>query len=814
MRNLSRVCVLLLIAVMVAGCSSGAGVRNAALNPVTIRPADVHEPVVLVRDGKPAATIVIPTEDPEWQFGRVKKKVAYSAAKELAEHVKLATGATLPIVTEKENPKGTLILIGESLKTKARSISAVDLPPEGFRVKSFPGGVAIVGRLVEKDVSGGPKGTLFGVYDFLERFLGVRWYYPGPDGRVVPKRRNLVIPPVHYTDYPVRTKRTMHSWFLKKPMPNVTGMDFIYNIHRYRGGASSLVPTFCHTPLNFGIHFKEAPECFELQASGKRLENYPCYGNPKTVEIMIRDLENFYTKGDKRPWILPKKGYLWQAPTPYAYGISPPDKGVDCYCDYCKKLINRSAPRLERSSLLMAEFVKKMAIETKKKWPHLKVFYLPYSNYTLPPKGFRMPDNVVAGICLMHGTANAKRPEVARNHDAMMAGWHKITGNKVHLWEYLCWPATDTALPYQFPHVIQDFQRRHTDDLAGSFINGGGGHPDLIGGQWANQHPTLYCWFRLQWNPNFDVDAALKEYVELMYGPAREPMSEMLTHLTDRWEKSRWKKFPSTHRISPSMVNEETMPRKEALKLADMLARARKLAGQGSVYRRRVDFIGAAVDFFMEESNRYHGGAGTPTLAALKVGGNPVPDGKLDEAVWKDAERQPFKNARKVDPQVIPGKNGTTVQVVWTADGVTLGFRMDEPKIDKLVAKRTVRDQDVWWDDCIEMFLDVEGGRSSYYQIIFNSIGTTYDARMNDKSWHMKNAKVGAYKGKNFWSMEVFLPFAGLGGTPPMKPGVVWYVNFTRTRRTEEKIALQRWSTLYRASHLDFSAFGKLRFVE
>ena len=91
---------------------------------------------------------------------------------------------------------------------------------------------------------------------------------------------------------------------------------------------------------------------------------------------------------------------------------------------------------------------------------------------------------------------------------------------------------------------------------------------------WASQTPTMYCWARIMWNPDFDVDAALAEYVELMYGPAQAPMGELVKLLADRWEKTRWKDPVAGHHISPCQVNEETMPRQEALKLKALLATA------------------------------------------------------------------------------------------------------------------------------------------------------------------------------------------------------------------------------------------------
>jgi hypothetical protein len=51
-------------------------------------------------------------------------------------------------------------------------------------------------------------GAAWAVADFLERFVGVRWYWPAKAaGRSVPRQSSLVIPPVHYSDWPVFRQR-------------------------------------------------------------------------------------------------------------------------------------------------------------------------------------------------------------------------------------------------------------------------------------------------------------------------------------------------------------------------------------------------------------------------------------------------------------------------------------------------------------------------------------------------------------------------------------------------------------------------------
>lgn len=805
----------------------------ASLNPVVFEKAAEGGAVVIVRDGVAAATVVVPSSGVPLDAKNAKLgTVEELAAKEFVEHVRLATGAELKIVADdRPLPEGNVVLIGAGRFTKEKNVSASDLPLEGFRVATFDGGIAIVGRVPDREkeawaFGNGHRGVVNGTYDFLERFLGVRWYYPGDDGRVVPRTTALIVEPVAYSDYPRKIKRTMWPWktfgsetaFFRKREQVVRLSNLDYDLHKYRfrEGSSTPVSTACHTPPSFGIHFEKHPECFELRADNSRAPNFPCYGNPRTVELMIEDYRNFYEKDDRRPWIRGDKS-PWGLPTERTLHVSPPDKGVECKCEMCVKLIDTETRHLGRTSLLLATFTKNLAERVRELWPEKTVFYLPYSNYTDPPKDFKMPGNVLAMICMMRGAANVKESEVLEDHIKMIAGWSAITGRRVQLWEYLCWPADCTALPFQYPRLIREFHRKVDAQVEGVFINGGAGPPELPGNQWAYQHPTIYCWFRVLWNPEFDVDAAMNEYVDLMYGAASRPMGRIFEILAKRWEETKWKDGVNGHRITPSQVNDETMPRANTLELKALLAEARKLAGDDNVTQRRVDFFGNALDLFFAESDRYHDGAGLPLLSILKVGDDPTIDGKLDEPCWKDAETQHFMNAiDQKNPTPAP-EYATAVQAVWTDSGVTFGFSMMEPNMDKLRANFTIRDQAVYAEDAIEIFLDVEGGRQQYHHIVSNALGTIYDGTSDmGAKWNGEGIKAVGQRHKDRWTLEVFIPYAALTKEVRPKTGTVWFGNLTRTLKAgqSKEWVLQRWSTLFRGSNHDFNAFGRMRFVE
>jgi Domain of unknown function (DUF4838) len=787
-------------AILVASLLALQSQAKSPINPVKFRKPSAHSPIKLVVDGKPNAAVAVAIGNPS----------ANQAAKELVRFVKLSTGASLPILKAgAKNPYPNVILIGAGKRTAELGINVDKLPLEGFQIKSFKHGIAFVARqpsAKEQVWFTKNDALLFATYDFLERYLGVRWYYPGDDGMVVPKHKDLTVEPVNYVDQPWLKRRELYPATVK----NMPGINFPEHLLRYRIGDSQSVSSGCHTPSNVSMHFKTHPECYELRLNGTRDPEMPCYGNPASAELLFQDFVNFYEKGDTRPWL--KQGHrLWNEPTTNTVKISPPDKGIACCCKYCKKLFEPEKDGIARAGRLMAEFVARVARKVWAKWPEKTVFYLPYSNYTVAPEDFTMPDNVKVMVCMMRGAGNYKEDSVKTDHDELIKVWSKITGKKVMLWEYMCWPSGDTRLPYQYPHVIQEFYQQNKDKVDGVFINGAAGPKELYGSFWAFQTPTVYCWLRLQWNPDFDVDAALDEYYRLMYGPAEAPMNSIFTLLMDRWENVKWAESLSSWHISPKQVHGETMPLAEVNKLKKYLAEARKKAGSKGLYRRRVEFFAKALELFFEESNNFYDTSSIPTLLALKVGGNPVIDGQLNGLCWRDAIKYSYKNAKKnID---IPPKNGTTVQAVWSADGVTFGFNMVEPHPGKMKKSFTERDQAVYAEDCIEIFIDPEAKRSDYIQVVVNSIGTIFDGKRGlGSSFNLDGIKAAGFTGKDFWSCEVYIPFKALN--LKAKTSMIWYGNFTRSRYVGKAFELQRWNTRGTATNHDFGAFGIIKFVE
>ena len=134
--------------------------------------------VTLVQNGKAASFVIIPEK------AQPSVKIA---AEELVYHIRKATGAKLPVYTENAIPasaKGDRIYLGAC---KKRITDPSKLPPAGFLIKAEKDTLYIVGN----DRDTGPvgsswhavwHGTLWGVYEFLEKEMGVRWIWAGETG--------------------------------------------------------------------------------------------------------------------------------------------------------------------------------------------------------------------------------------------------------------------------------------------------------------------------------------------------------------------------------------------------------------------------------------------------------------------------------------------------------------------------------------------------------------------------------------------------------------------------------------------------------
>jgi hypothetical protein len=264
-----------------------------------------------------------------------------------------------------------------------------------------------------------------------------------------------------------------------------------------------------------------------------------------------------------------------------AITVSPADVELACYCDDCRKLRDDKGGQYGGASKVMATFVDKLAREVQKRWPNegFTIIFLPYLNYTTAPSGFKFPGNVEVQICGMPGLASYKAKTIRDEEQANIDKWIATSGRKIQNWHYCVWPAHKTKAAYQYPHVIKDFYVRNRDKTIGTFINGDFNH-------WPRQHISLYCWLKVLWNPDYDVDAAVNEFCKRMFGPAAGTMRTLVGLQMDWWEKSEW----PGGRFSPRGIYEASFPPKRVAEIKELFAKARQEAKGDALVTARLDY--------------------------------------------------------------------------------------------------------------------------------------------------------------------------------------------------------------------------------
>jgi hypothetical protein len=158
---------------------------------------EVALPLTIVENKIPKAVIIL---------GETSSEQVQSAAKTLQTYIKQSSLSLIPIKNLSDidiSDSGLVyIWVGQSKYTNKFQLNLQGLDDDGF-VITFPdkGNIVIIGPT--------DWGTEFGVYEFIERYMGVRWLMPGPDGEHVPKKTTLIVSPQEVRQQPAFLSRQL-----------------------------------------------------------------------------------------------------------------------------------------------------------------------------------------------------------------------------------------------------------------------------------------------------------------------------------------------------------------------------------------------------------------------------------------------------------------------------------------------------------------------------------------------------------------------------------------------------------------------------
>lgn len=489
---------------------------------------------IIVKDGSAQSAIMVSKDASEEEL---------FAAHELQSYIEESSGVLIPVKKDDENFSGNIISVGQT--DISSKIKSDDLENEGFRIKTDENVLFLIGK--------DDAGTQFAVYTFLERCLGIRWFWPGELGELIPKKRSIIIGQLDDTEEPDFKWRNRGPegalWGAQTGPTEMHARERLLGVseehqaevilwekrNKWGGmkiyGGHALGEIF--PPEKFA---KTHPEYYAL-VRGKRAvpgKDYDykhsgqvCTANPDVMKVVVEWARNFFDKH----------------PDYDGVHVTMNDGGGFCECDRCRALdsgefIKRPGIDFEEMKKKPARytvitdrifiFVNQIAEEVQKTHPGKYVVSMAYSRYITPPKNTQLHPFVIPQYCLWSAYKHSNA-ELKKQHEDIAAGWSK-TADKAGIYEYYIngsWPGMHRlvvpyiaeSIKYLYRQGIELYQMQSGDEFAINGIN-------------------YYVAGKLLWDTSLDENRIINDFYQKAFGNAGSAIKQFHRRLEDAWKSA------------------------------------------------------------------------------------------------------------------------------------------------------------------------------------------------------------------------------------------------------------------------------------
>ncbi len=717
-------------------------------------------------------------------------KVTRFAAKELQDFLSQVLGKTVNISSQPGN--GVNLYIGLGSFAREKGLKREDLSKDGFFIKRYGNDICIAGR---DDAKADPekllktsgvwgmmheRGTVFAVYDFLERFAGVRFYFPGELGTIVPKKASLQLPKINIIEKPDFIKRYYSAFWDGEYFEGENRKATINpkkNLNMYRRRVSTVEIPCTHGIANaFNLQarfFKDHPEYFALTNAGIRDPKHLCWSSPVMEEI-YQDIKAYLTgrpAAERGVGIQNTKKPHWH----FAHFIDkyvdifPEDGMLMCQCEKCKKKYEPERGRTGISTELIWNNVINWAQRLKDEKIEGTLCMAAYVPYKEMPRK-QIPDNVLLLVC--DTGPWAVDTEAGEKGLALTKAWKEKTNHKVQLWNYAykgygAWKMT--GIPAYTPKAIGKYYKKVAPYACGAFM-------ESESDRFLYFYMNNYILCKVAWDNQADYEAILDEHYQLMYGDAAPIMQKIMEEFEEICTKQIVGRIIETD-VGPvaSVPSDSEVWNKiyTPAKLADITARfdkAAKIVKPDSLEAKRIDlFRREYLNPLLAESSRFQ----NQTKAVRGLRFNMIYPIQL---IASNTNKQPAEK-----------RVATTIRAKYSEDSLIFTVDCEEPRMADIIAPDRAADfKDAYFDNCVEILLNPSGDRVNYYHLVVTSAGclTDYQWKKVGKTGATPNiawnsgAQIKVTPAEKGFSMEVSIPLKNLPGLK--KEG--FPVNFGRNR--------------------------------
>ena len=348
----------------------------------------------------------------------------------------------------------------------------------------------------------GEKGTLYAVYDFLERFGDCRYY--AAHEVEVPNLGGLRIPDTMIFERPAFEYREMLYY-----MPN---HDSVYadwhhlhtrrDLHRDWG-------MFVHTFKDLvpaSRYFDQHPEWFSMIDGQRVRDGQLCLSNPEVLEELCRQLaDTMSRRPDARIW-----------------SVSNNDNYNVCQCPKCRHLDSLYGG--PTGTLL--HFVNQVA----RRFPDKTLSTLAYQYTRSAPKGLKVRPDSNVNIMFCSIECGRELPIADNPREASfrkdMEDWQQLTDN-IFMWDYVV-QFRNFWNPFPNFHVLKPNLQYFRDHGVRMMFEQATGADNVT--SWMELRGYLIA--KLLWNPDLDADSLIADFCNGYYGAAGPYVKEIVDTMT------------------------------------------------------------------------------------------------------------------------------------------------------------------------------------------------------------------------------------------------------------------------------------------
>lgn len=409
------------------------------------------------------------------------------AAQQLQRYIRYALGTELVLVSDSEAAAEHEILVGNTTRT---SVKTEDFGNEEYIIKAEDGNLIITG--------GEQRGTLYGVYSFLEDHIGCRFFTE--DCEIIYKAESITIPAdldkhfvpdLEYRDIDEKearsgegaAKRKINSSFCRAmTYSQGSSVDFA-------GGA------FVHTMSTvYDLGLESRQPCFSSE------ENY------------LKVLEK-------------TRKILKSNPNAEIISVTQNDNNNHCTCKECSLIFKEE----ESHAGPMLRFVNRLAEELEDEYPNIKIQTLAYMFSTEAPKITVPHKNVIVELCSLDMCCAHPLSDLScTTNEAFrrqIEDWSIITDN-LYIWYYVVeFTGNSRNAPFMNFDALYDtytlFRQCGVKGIFNqAFVNDDSYEFGAL---------RAYVLSKLMWDPDMtrdEFDRAIHEFIRAYYGEASDVIEE------------------------------------------------------------------------------------------------------------------------------------------------------------------------------------------------------------------------------------------------------------------------------------------------